>query len=179
RAIIEKLPEQIEKVGVFANASAEQVRVVAADANVTAIQVFVDGLPFRRDGFEQVATAANLKLIPVLSMNQEHPEELAMAWDAGTVHAFLLDSSSSEKPGGTGCAFDWRAREHSARVIQTMGKVIVAGGLSVTNVSDAIRILRPWGVDVVSGVEARPGKKDANKVREFITAVRRSDEGIQ
>jgi phosphoribosylanthranilate isomerase len=184
RAIIEKVPERVEKVGVFANASADAIKVAASIANVTAIQVYVDAPADRTRSdceycFEQLARENCVKLLPVVSMRREQPERSAMRWNPEAVHAFLLDSSSSDKPGGTGCSFDWKFRECSAQVIQSMGRIIVAGGLSVTNVTDAMRILKPWGVDVASGVEASPGKKDPKKVREFIAAVRRSDAGIQ
>jgi len=183
QAIIEQLPKEIEKVGVFANASAEKVKVAAAIANVTAIQVYVDLPPVRSGSdceycLEQLARESVLKLMPVLSMRREHPEKSAMMWNPEAVHAFLLDSSSAEKPGGTGCAFDWAAQKQSTSVIRSMGKVIVAGGLTVTSVTEAIRILKPWGVDVASGVEARPGKKDPKKVKEFITAVRQTEKVI-
>jgi len=183
RAIIEKLPKHIDRVGVFANASAEKVKDVARKANVTAMQVYVD-VPLVSTGskceygFEQLARENLLKLIPVLSMRREHAEKSAMLWNPEAVHAFLLDSSSSENPGGTGCTFDWSARERSTSVIRNMGKVIVAGGLTVTNVTEAMRILKPWGVDVVSGVEASPGKKDPKKVKDFIAAVRQTEKVI-
>jgi phosphoribosylanthranilate isomerase len=183
QAIIEQLPKEIDKVGVFANASAEKVKVAAAVANVTAIQVYVDPPPVRSGSdceycFEQLARENGLKLMPVLPMRREHPEKSAMMWNREAVHAFLLDSGSSEKPGGTGCAFDWSAQESSTAVIRNMARVIVAGGLMVTNVTDAMHILKPWGVDVASGVEVRPGKKDPKKVRELITAVRQTEKVI-
>jgi phosphoribosylanthranilate isomerase len=183
QAIIEQLPKAIEKVGVFANASAETVKVAAAIANLSAIQVYVDPPPVRSRSdceycFEQLARENLLKLMPVLSMCREHPEKSAMSWNPQLVHAFLLDSSSAKKPGGTGCAFDWSAQKQSTNVIRTMGKVIVAGGLTVTNVAQALRILKPFGVDVASGVEASPGKKDPKKVKEFITAVRQTEKII-
>ena len=179
RGIVDQLPKEIEKVGVFANASVAQVESVARNSNITAIQVYVDAQSARTQSpceycFEQLARENLLKLIPVLSMRREHAEKSAMMWNPEAVHAFLLDSISSEKPGGTGRAFDWSAQERSANVIRSMGKVIVAGGLRVTNVTEAMRILQPWGVDVVSGVEASPGKKDPGKVKDFIAAVRQS-----
>jgi phosphoribosylanthranilate isomerase len=89
--------------------------------------------------------------------------------------AVLLDSSSKGVTGGTGTTFDWD--KTSARV-QALGlnvPIIVAGGLTPTNIGEAIGTLHPFGVDVASGVEAGPGKKDAEKVRAFVRAVREID----
>jgi len=114
-----------------------------------------------------------LKLIPVVSMQGENPEGQAKMWKPPVVYAFLLESAA--RAGGTGLQFDWAANQKQAEAIKRLGKVIVAGGLTPTNVGQAMRILKPWGVDVSSGVEAAPGKKDPEKVRAFIAAVRRAD----
>jgi phosphoribosylanthranilate isomerase len=89
-------------------------------------------------------------------------------------NAIFLDSGTSKEPGGTGKTFDWQQAIQIARVLGDSGaSLVVAGGLTPDNVTDAIRILKPWGVDVVSGVESSPGKKNPEKVRAFINAVRR------
>ena len=79
------------------------------------------------------------------------------------------------QPGGTGRTFDWESVQPWAGVINSISKLIVAGGLNPENVQEAIHILHPWGVDVSTGVEHAPGKKDHNKVRAFIRAVRAMD----
>ena len=96
-------------------------------------------------------------------------------WRPEVVHAFLADSGNSSTYGGTGTTFDWQTSSPSFEVIARLGRVVVAGGLNPGNVTDAIRILRPWGVDVSSGVEATPGKKDPRKVRAFVAAVRNGE----
>ena len=88
------------------------------------------------------------------------------------ISAVFFDSGTPQLPGGTGRTFDWKTAAPGIEAISQKVKVVVAGGLNSTNVADVIRILMPWGVDVVSGVEARPGKKDPQKVRAFIDAVR-------
>jgi phosphoribosylanthranilate isomerase len=98
-----------------------------------------------------------------------------MMWAPDNVHAFLADSGSSVKPGGTGESFDWASSIKTLSTIKTLGNLVVAGGLTPENVSEAISILHPWGVDVSSGVEAKPGKKDPDKVRAFVKAVREAD----
>jgi phosphoribosylanthranilate isomerase len=90
------------------------------------------------------------------------------------VDAIFLDSGTAEKPGGTGKTFDWEASRPLAESLGKTCDVVVAGGLTPANVGEAIRILKPWGVDVSSGVEASPGKKDPQKIRDFITAVKKA-----
>ncbi len=96
-------------------------------------------------------------------------------WDPDFVHAFLVDSGNPSQHGGTGKRFDWRASVRKLDEIKRFGRVVVAGGLTAENVGEAMGILKPFGVDVVSGVEASPGKKDPEKVRAFMAAVRAAD----
>jgi hypothetical protein len=94
----------------------------------------------------------------------------------GVLDTFFLDSGGLQSPGGTGRPFDWRKAVPIAEGTRHGGlRLVVAGGLNSENVGEAMGILKPWGVDVLSGVEARPGKKDAEKVRAFVRAVRKMD----
>jgi phosphoribosylanthranilate isomerase len=93
----------------------------------------------------------------------------------GVISGILLDSSNAGERGGTGRKFDWERVQPWAGVINSISKLIIAGGLRPSNVQEVIHILRPWGVDVSSGVEREPGKKDPKKVRAFIQAVRAMD----
>ncbi len=94
----------------------------------------------------------------------------------GVVSGVLLDASTARQRGGTGRTFDWERVQPWAGVINSISKLIVAGGLHPGNVQEAIHILRPWGVDVSTGVEREPGKKDPTKIRAFIRAVRQMEE---
>jgi phosphoribosylanthranilate isomerase len=94
----------------------------------------------------------------------------------GVISGVLLDSSTAQQRGGTGRTFDWERVQPWAGIINSISKLIVAGGLHPGNVQEAIHILRPWGVDVASGVEREPGKKDHQKIRAFIEAVREMEE---
>jgi phosphoribosylanthranilate isomerase len=87
----------------------------------------------------------------------------------------FVDSGTLQQPGGTGKVFDWNRAKDIVEYMKQSVQVVVAGGLNPNNVGEAISILRPWGVDVSSGVEARPGKKDPEKVRAFIHAVRQAE----
>jgi phosphoribosylanthranilate isomerase len=87
-------------------------------------------------------------------------------------HAFLLDAFVEGKPGGTGMVLPWDL----AAQVKGSARIILSGGLRPNNVDQAVRLVRPYAVDVSSGVEMRPGRKDRQKVREFIAAVRRADQ---
>jgi phosphoribosylanthranilate isomerase len=94
----------------------------------------------------------------------------------GVISGVLLDSANDERRGGTGQKFDWERVQPWAGIINSISKLIVAGGLRPGNVQEAIHILHPWGVDVSTGVEREPGKKDPRKVRAFVEAVRAMEE---
>ena len=98
------------------------------------------------------------------------------------ITCLLLDTASAEKLGGTGKAFDWNwiAEARAAGELDGLPPLILAGGLTPDNVADAIRIARPYAVDVSSGVEVagRPGIKDPIKMRDFIHAVRGADAAL-
>jgi phosphoribosylanthranilate isomerase len=89
------------------------------------------------------------------------------------IMAALIDSGTLERPGGTGEVFYWKRTADLMTSIDL--RLVVAGGLTSQNVPGAIDTIKPWGVDVASGVEASPGKKDPEKVRAFVRAVREMD----
>ncbi len=94
----------------------------------------------------------------------------------GVISGVLIDSSTAVKPGGTGQTFDWERVQPWAGIINSISKLIVAGGLHPDNVEEAIHILHPWGVDVSTGVERAPGLKDPKKIHAFIATVRAATE---
>src|SRR5262249_24948675 len=99
-------------------------------------------------------------------------------WSKGTdneISALFIDSGHADLPGGTGQTFNWERLQQAIQCLSLKFKVVVAGGLTPGNVTEAMSILHPWGVDVSSGVEAKPGKKDPEKIRAFIKAVREAD----
>jgi len=172
--IIRVLPPAVEKVGVFVNESAARLREVARETGITSIQLhgnesanFIDGIDLE----------IRHRLIKTLAASVDLRNALSELRTANPVETILLDSSSLHQRGGTGQAFDWRSTaaivaEHADR------RWIIAGGLTAENVGEAIRLFRPWGVDVVSGVEAKPGKKDPQKLHAFIRAVREADKSL-
>ena len=95
------------------------------------------------------------------------------------IDAILVDSRSTTAVGGTGLTFDWSAaRQTLFQNRDVRQRLVAAGGLTPENVAEAIAILQPWGVDVVSGVEAAPGRKDPAKVRAFIAAARKAHDEL-
>jgi len=158
KCMVADLPESVEKVGVFVNERAECVMEIARETRLTGAQIH---------GLSEKATfGRGLKITAVVS-----PVELASVPLRPFVARLMVDTGGAR--GGTGKTFDWSAVAPSFNELRAHGlKLIVAGGLTPDNVAEAIRILRPWGVDVVSGVEAAPGRKDPGKVRAFIAAAR-------
>lgn len=177
RHIVQELPEEVEKVGVFVNKAEDILCEFAERTGLTAIQMHGD----REDPHVADLVKARrpeLKVLAAISMVHESPDGWAMRWRPDVVHAFLVDSGDSSKPGGTGKIFDWRTSGPILENIKARGNVVAAGGLTPENVSVAMSILKPWGVDVVSGVEASPGKKDPEKVWAFVRAVRAADRKV-
>ena len=174
RKIVEKLPESVEKVGVFVNQEEDFICSVAGSVGITVVQMHGDNEdPHVADLI--VKRHPRIKILAAISMCRPNPDAWAMMWQPDVVQAFLLDSGTSSNPGGTGIPFDWRNSVRMLGEIKKLGRVVAAGGLTPQTVGEAIGILKPWGVDVVSGVEASPGKKDPNKVRAFVKAVREID----
>jgi phosphoribosylanthranilate isomerase len=173
RQIVSKLPDSIEKVGVVVNETEDRICAIADQARLTAAQMHGDDEdPHVAD---LVVARRPLKVLAAISMRHPKPEGWAMTWERDNLYAFLVDSGGWGELGGTGEPFDWSASLPSLNTIKTLSNLVVAGGLTPENVVEAMGILHPWGVDVSSGVEARPGKKDPEKVRAFVKAVREAD----
>ena len=174
REIVQKLPGRVEKVGVFVNEPEDALLAAADGAGLTTVQMHGDNEdPKVADLI--VRRRPEVKVLAAISMRHPNPAGWAMMWHPGSVQAFLLDSGTSSEHGGTGEVFDWAAALPTLEDIRRLARVVAAGGLTSANVRTAIEILKPWGVDVASGVEARPGKKDPEKVRAFVRAVRGMD----
>jgi phosphoribosylanthranilate isomerase len=176
REIVAHLPQKVEKVGVFVDSeSPQRVLEVAERAELTALQLHV-GSSFA--GGNHVGwDSGNRKIYLALPAAQfvDAGAEWKSNQPSSAISAIFLDSGTSQKPGGTGEAFDWQKAALLVEAMMKTTNVVVAGGLNPLNIAEAIHILKPWGVDVASGVEAAPGKKDPKKVQAFIAAVRRTD----
>lgn len=171
------LPATIEKIGVFVNEQEDLIGSVVDATGMTGVQLHGDDEDPRVADL-LAARRPQVGVLAAVSMNRPNPQGWAMMWHPDSVRAFLVDSGTSSKHGGTGNAFDWEAAVPVLNDIKRLGRVIAAGGLTSENVARASEILTPWGVDVVSGVEAKPGKKDPGKVRAFVHAVREMDRKV-
>ena len=162
RQIIEKLPPFVTPVGVFVNEDVTVVRRMMDDCGLALAQLHGD---------ESATYCLELKR-PILKALRvkDRSAFLALAEFRGRagVRGFVLDAFSDQAYGGTGQVIDWQLAAEAAKA----SNVLLAGGLTPDNVGKAIQAVRPYGVDVSSGVEREPGKKDHEKVRAFIRAVR-------
>lgn len=153
RDIVRALPPFVAAVGVFVNAGRDELLRAADASGVRVLQLHGDEPP---------ELCASLPLPVVKAIRVADARALA-ALAAYEVSAFLLDSPSAGF-GGSGRAFDWSLAAAAADA----ARVVLAGGLDPGNVAEAVRTVRPWAVDVASGVERSPGVKDPEKVRRFI-----------
>jgi phosphoribosylanthranilate isomerase len=159
KGIIAALPPKVTPVGVFVNESPETLRDILKQTGIRAVQLHGD---------ETLAEYEFIECPLLKSAALDHLSETARAWPAETT--LLLDAADRVKRGGTGVAVDWNKAAAAART----HKVVLAGGLTPLNVEEAIRTVRPIGVDVASGVEASPGIKDFAKVSAFLTNARQA-----
>ncbi len=164
-AIIRTVPPFVAKVGVFVNPTADEVSRAISVCGLDTLQFHGDETPeFCRQFGMKVLKAFRIRDGESLKMLPAFAEE-----------AWLLDSYVADQRGGTGVRFNWDL----ALAASKLGRpVILAGGLTPENVAEAVRRARPYGLDVSSGVELAPGRKDAGKVRAFIAAAKRAAEGI-
>jgi len=172
--IIPNLPTKLEKIGVFVDAAFEEIESTVMTSGLTGVQLHFDAspdLPSRlREQF-----GPNLRILRVIHFEPDAVEAVAAVLKDPNIDAILVDSRTASAVGGTGKSFDWLAASRTLFQNPNGPKLVAAGGLNPENVAEAIRLLQPWGVDVVSGVEAAPGRKDPDKVAEFIASARAAD----
>lgn len=157
--IVQKLPPFVTPVGLFVNETSKNIEEICKYCNLYTIQLHGNEPPVFLSGLKQ------FKIIKAFRIKNEEDIHQVQGYEA---HALLLDGYAENQRGGTGTTFDWRI----AGKAETSLPIIIAGGLTDKNVSQAIHIATPYGVDVSSGVEIRPGKKDRQLVRKFIDAAK-------
>jgi phosphoribosylanthranilate isomerase len=170
RAIIRELPAGIERIGVFQDETAERIRATVEHAALTAVQLHGEETPEMAAAlFNQGPRTPRIGVIKTIVVKDDFQERFdRLRRNHQGIDSLLLDSGA-----GSGRTFDWKSVQ--PLLTATGMRLIVAGGLTPENVGAAIRTFSPWGVDVATGVEREPGKKDPEKLRAFVAAVRRAE----
>jgi phosphoribosylanthranilate isomerase len=160
---LQKYRPAVRMVGVFANASLEQIEETLLQCNLDLAQLSGDESP---DTVARLGRRAFKVLRPV----DEQTLQTLLEKTPPNVDppVYLLDAYTAGQYGGTGCIANWNLAADLAKRHQ----ILLAGGLTPLNVRDAIQQVRPWGVDVASGIEKYPGRKDSQKMAEFIRVVK-------
>jgi phosphoribosylanthranilate isomerase len=160
-----KLPSGVQAVGLFVNAKPSEINSLHAFVRFTAAQLHGDETP-------SIVSEVS-RTVPVIKAFRVAADFPLSTLDRyHDAFAFLIDGSRTGQFGGTGASADWNV----ARRAVAAHRIMLAGGLTPENVGAAIRTVRPYAVDVASGVESKPGKKDHARVKEFIDEVRRTEE---
>lgn len=159
-AIIASLPPFVSKVGVFVNAAEDAIRQTISACGLDTLQFHGDETP------DFCRRFAPLKVIKAFRIQDQNSLQ---SLEHFSTDAWLLDSYSPHQVGGTGVAFNW---DLAAQAREAGRPIILAGGLNPENIAEAIHQVWPFAVDVSSGVESAPGRKDPELMRTFIAAVR-------
>lgn len=157
RAIIQSLPPFVSKVGVFVNEEERKVKEIAAICQLDALQFHGEESADYCQKFEQ-------KAIKAFRVGQDFDLSILGQYK---VDAYLLDTFAPDAYGGTGKIFDWNIAVEAKKY----GRIILSGGLNPENVVEAVRLVQPYAVDVSSGVEAEPGKKDPARMKTFFESI--------
>ena len=160
RKISDRLGPFIARIGVFVDEDPVTIRRIAESVPLTAVQLH---------GSETPDYCSRFRWTPVIKAFRVGADFDASELGRYSASAYLFDTLSRDAYGGTGQPFDWRLTRDS----HLYWRIILAGGLSPENIRDAIETVRPWAVDVSSGVEARPGVKDHDKMQRFFEELNR------
>jgi len=162
-AITRSLPPFVSRVGLFVNADPEHIRATVAEARLDTVQLHGDEPP-------EVGLSLLGPVRVIQAFRVQVPETLQRLPDfRKSADAWLLDAYVPGTAGGTGARFDWNLAVQARELGHPL---ILAGGLKPENIAEAVRQVRPFAVDVSSGVESSPGRKDAEKIRELIGSAR-------
>lgn len=155
KEIVKGLPPFITTVGVFVDEELYKINEIVEKIGLNVVQLHGNESPEFCKGIER-------KVIKAVRIGKGQMVKIPL--QKYSVSAYLLDTYQEGIPGGTGETFNWEIAKEAKR----FGKIILAGGLTPQNVAEAVRIVMPYGVDVSSGVEEVPGKKDSKKIKDFI-----------
>lgn len=165
RSIIMNVPPYVQTVGVFVN---ESIEIIAETVKYCGLDI----VQLHGEETVSICEALSPRVIKA-SRVKTFDDVQALKVFNGHVRGFLLDSFSEKGYGGTGTTFDWSIATKAAGILSS--PIVLAGGLNPDNISDAIMQVKPYGVDVSSGVEFEPGKKNIDKVKLFVQRVRETE----
>lgn len=163
REIIEQLPAEVLKVGVFVNESLEKLAEIAETAKLDVLQLHGEETP---EFAKELKAKTGLEIIKAFRVSPSFKPENVLEYE---VDAILLDAYNPKEHGGTGETFDWKIAK---KVQEIFPKMYLAGGLSAENIKIAIESINPFAVDTCSGVEREKGKKDSAKLINFINSAK-------
>ena len=162
---ISNVPSSVKKVGVFVNKDVDKVNKIAKELNLDMVQLHGDESP----------EYCNQMIKPVIKVFRVNNKFDSIMLNNYQVATFLFDTYNKENHGGTGESFDWQ----SILQLNTEIPVILSGGLNADNVLEGIEVVKPSAVDVNSGVEAAPGKKDEEKIKNLFTILKNTKGNIE
>jgi len=166
-SVLKREHSNIKLVGVFVNSSVEEVKYILDTCSLDLAQLHGDETP-------EMVEAFNGKAFKAIRLSAQSAETSVYPFlKSVTIPAFLIDAAVKGVYGGSGVTADWSAAAELAKKYP----LLLAGGLTPENVADAVWQVKPWGVDVASGVESGAGKKDAAKMSAFVKAVKRLEIG--
>jgi len=161
RRIVRKLPGNVSAVGVFQNEKEAKMLQIARNVGLHQLQLHGDESP-------AMVGRLHRRMRVIKALRVRKPFRAAQLAAYKNADAILLDGYSRKARGGTGTTFDWRI----ARRARRHGRIFLAGGLTPENALEAVRVARPYAVDVCSGIESRPGKKDPFRMKALLIAVK-------
>jgi phosphoribosylanthranilate isomerase len=165
RGVVGQVSPLVSAIGVFVNEDRRRISEIVSDVGLNAVQLHGDETP------EFCAGLGSIKIIKAVRVADDFD---CASISRYRVSMILLDTSVKGSYGGTGEGFDWRRAIEAKRY----ARIILAGGLRIENVAEAIASVKPFAIDVCSGVESEPGRKDAGKLRRFMAEVARANEMI-
>ncbi|WP_141453312.1 phosphoribosylanthranilate isomerase [Pseudoxanthomonas sp. z9] len=167
RMLRDLVPEEIAVVALMMDNSADDVEGVIE-------HVRPDLLQFHGGEEDAFCAGFAVPFLKAIAMGGAGESAFSAIARYPSAHGFLFDGHAAGEQGGSGKRFDWKQMPQA-----TERPYLLAGGLSVDNVAVAVRTAHPWGVDISSGIESAPGVKDAEKMRQFVDAVRYADQRAQ
>jgi phosphoribosylanthranilate isomerase len=174
-AIVPHLPETVEKIGVFVDAELDEIVATVQACGLTGVQLHFEAEPELPARLHE-RLGPELRILRVVHFDVDTADSITnrIVEYARNPHvdAVLVDSRTVAVVGGTGVRFDWAEARETLFQNAEARKLVAAGGLNPENVAEAISTLQSWGVDVATGVEVAPGRKDPAKVREFVARAR-------